>query len=229
MLKIFFLTLMSLILWGCSNEQGIPTRLHQKTEPIPAEIVSSASRRLDLNGKMVVYGSSLSSQALRQDTLGFVLHTTPAGDGQVSLQLNHYQSYNNNNCRNTIQTGTFKLSELSTSWKALNTAEVSCFNLTCDYMMVVMQFSLSSFVDGTGEPVPAYVPVIFSTTDPVNGPRNYRLAEATTPFLSLDTNLICPQSDEVVIEQRQYIIPPVDTSVPDYSYFPDLDNNTWIN
>jgi len=231
MLKVCYLSILSLMLWGCSNEQGVPLRIQNPTTPIPAEIVSSASISLD-SQLLNLYGNSLSSQAIIQDTLGVVLYTRPAAeDGFISVNFNHYEKYNNNHCRNTTQTETIKISDIRSSWQYLNTANIKCFNTSCEYMLVVITYSLSSYLDNEGTPIPAYVPLIFKTTDPSGGLRRYILADTNDPsaFLNLSPNISCPHADEVTVPVLQYAIPPVQTPAgPITPYYPDLDNNTFI-
>lgn len=229
MFKVFLSLVIVCGLAACGKEQGVTARLHKKVNKAPDQVAQQAVQALSNSGKQQGNWNSLSSQAIRNDTLGFRVETTPGANASLNLRVEHFVGFEANKCRNTIQDMNIPVSKLS-EWNSSKSLSMRCYDSSCKYMIIIIEQSPSSFIDGNGQLVPAFVPVLFATKDAVNGRRSYNPESAMDPFLNLklDVNTICNTSDQVVRNETEYVIAPVDNTPPTYNYFPDPDNNTWI-
>lgn len=229
MFKFVLTIIIGLLLIGCGKEQGVTARLHEPTEPTPKLVSDNAYRALNLsqNAQFKQDGSSLSSQAIRKDTLGFHMESKPANNDSTHIKIQHFQGLDANKCRNTVQEATINNSDL-TKLTTIKTASVMCQDSKCKYILLVMYTSSSSYVDGNGKLVGAYVPVILKTEDAVGGPRRYIPMNSQDPFMTFKQNTRCNHVDETVFEQEQMVISPVDETRPSYNYSPGQGNNTWV-
>ncbi|MCC6137958.1 MAG: hypothetical protein IT287_04955 [Bdellovibrionaceae bacterium] len=213
---------------ACGKEEGVKARLHKKTTPAPDQVAQQAFQALSTSGKEQGNMNSISSQAIRKDTLGFRVKTTPGANATLDLRVEHFTGFDANKCRNSVQDMNIPVSKLA-GWNTSKTLSMRCYDGNCKFMLLILEQGISSFADGTGQLLPAFVPVILETKDVVDGPRYYYPSTAMDPFLNIAVNTICNPSDQVIRHETQYVIAPIDdTGGPDYNYFPDPDNNTWI-
>lgn len=210
---------------ACGKEQGVEARLHEPTKNVPQEIIQQASRTLP--SKNSQYSKSVSSDAIRNDTLGFRVKSVANKDGSTNLRVEHFEGYDSDaKCRNTVHE--LKI-EAGAKVAQGSTISVSCLDNACNYIMIVLEQGLSSFVDNNGSLVQAYVPLVLEKVVEHGGTYFKPMLTSTTPFLKLENNTTCPKSDQVVRYPVQYAVSPVDDSIDQpYEYFSDPYNNTWV-
>jgi hypothetical protein len=231
MLRTLFTLLILISVVGCGKEEGVKARLYQKTILTPKMVEDQAINYLDKSTKTSADLNSLSSQAIRNDTLGFRIKSVPGANDSLDFRIEHFDNLVGDRCRNTYQDVNITSSKRNTIWTETDTLKLMCLNYSCDTLILVLKRASSSFYDGNGAIVRAYVPIILHAQDPVNGPRYYIAGTtADSMFLRLknDVNTICTKSDLVNYVQTQIAISPEDDNGPRYDYFPHDDNNTWI-
>lgn len=226
MLRIILAALFSTIaIIGCSDDKGVKARLSQNTYMTPEQVIQQGTVAMGkLNASQTAL-NSVSSQAIRSDTLGVRVTMTPAKDG-FNFKVEHFEGINGDRCRKTTQNLQVPTTKL-TSMNKGNGITLTCVDNTCTYMMVVIDRSHSSLLDSKGF-VPAFVPLFLGVRGSGNGQRDFVPSQSRDPFLSLKANTVCTKPDALVTYEQPVVISPIDDNGPNYNYFPDDDNNTWI-
>jgi hypothetical protein len=225
MLRSFFYIIISVALVSCGKEQGVEAKIHRKTNVTPQMVVTTAKNMLPK--KSVGQENSISSQSIRQDTYGFRVKSQANSSGTTLFTIEHFERLPDNKCRNTIHTIDISSNSLD-KWSRASTMQVSCYDKNCNYLLLLIEQSASSFADGKGTLVPAYVPVILEKVEKSSGIYYEAMNVSETPFLKLEVDTICMNSSQVVKYPTHFAISPVDDNAPKYDYYPDQYNNTWI-
>lgn len=227
MLRSLFYILISVALVSCGKEQGVEAKLHRKTNVTPQMVVTNAAGMLPTK-KSAGQETSVSSQSIRQDTYGFRVKSQANTSGSTIYTVEHFERLPDNSCRNTIHSIDIPSNKLQ-SWNASSTMQVRCYDSNCSYLLLLLEQSGSSFTDGNGAIVPAYVPVILEKVIKPSGGTYFEAMLVTTmPFLKLEVDTTCMNSSQVVKYPTHFAISPVDDYAPKYDYYPDPYNNTWV-
>lgn len=212
---------------GCSDDQGVKARISQNTHAAPEEVIQQALTSLGKVSTNQVTMNSVSSQAIRKDTMG--IRITMSGTDTITVKVEHFESMDGNRCRSTNQTLQIPSAKLMDMNKG-NGITLSCVDSKCTYAMLIIDRSHSSMLDSSGF-VPAFVPVLLGVRGFNEGGQRYYIpSQGRDPFLTLPGNVqtICTKPDVLVNYEHPVVISPVDNTGPIYNYFPDDDNNTWI-
>lgn len=225
MLRSLFYVIISVALISCGKEQGVEAKLHRKTNPTPQNVVSSATAMLPSQKRS--YETSVSSQSIRQDTYGFRVKSQTNNNGTTDFRIEHFERLANNSCKNTIQDINVQTNKLQ-NWNSSSTMQMRCFDSNCSYLVLIIEQASSSFTDGTGTLVPAFVPVILEKVTKESGVYYETTLTSTMPFLKLEVDTTCFNSAQIVRYPTQFAVSPIDNNSTGYNYFPDPYNNTWI-
>lgn len=226
MLRTFIVLAATLLFVGCGKEQGAKARLHLNTYAAPESVIQQGTAELNKTGTTQAVFQSVSSQSIRNQTLGMRITSNVGANNTVEFIIEHFEGMDQNKCRSTVQPLKVSTSNL-TQWTKGTGISLICHDTSCTYLMVIIDRTHSSMLDSNGF-IPAFVPIILGTPHPTGGKRTYNTTQARDPFLSLKVNTICITPDALVNHENPVAISPVDNQGPDYNYFPDNDNNTWI-
>ncbi len=226
--SLIYVTIATVALMGCGKEQGVKARIPLNTYNAPEDVIQQGTYNLGKIGTTQSSMNSVSSQAIRSYTLGVRITSLPNNSGGVNFKVEHFEGMDQDRCRATTQTLSVPNSKLTESNKG-NGITLRCYDNACNYLFLVIDRTHSSLLDASNGFVAAYVPMIMGTRESAGGKRNYTPSQARDPFLSIKTPVACSVPDEKVTYENPVVISPVDTGTgPDYTYFPDDDNNTWI-
>jgi len=225
---------LSLMLSACGDDSGVPARIHEKTKRTPENIEASAMTTLESAGKLTSQQSQ-SNQAIRKDTLGLnvtIAQSPNTDDFTVTVNISY--EVGANQCGIGLYTQTFTNSKIEDKnfFNVDGFGSFKCINTSCSYLLAIIEDSPSVTINVDGNPTKANVPVIL--TDKSNDGNKFAgefipTTSDDSTFLYLDGELNTRCTKPVQIEglqnQRPVSEGPTD---PDYSYFPDDTNNTWI-
>ncbi|MCB9072957.1 MAG: hypothetical protein H6623_04980 [Bdellovibrionaceae bacterium] len=231
MLRSLLSAIIIITLCSCGKEQGVPARIRQKTLSSSQALEQQALGLLGVSTKTDAYFNSLSSQSIRNDTLGFRVESKAKADGSLDFTIEHYETFDQNKCRDTSLTVNIPANKIDRKWNEISTLKLMCFDGSCSSLLMVIKQSSSSFADANGNIVSAYVPVLLQTNNPVGGSRLYIPVAATNPiFLQFKDsyNTICGTPENIVRIPTQIAIDPTDGLPVDPNYVPYDPNNTWI-